>query len=228
MSEQKIWDFLLDKIGNPYGVSGLMGNLYVESKLNSVYLQSSYAKKFNMTSSEYTAAVDNGSYDNFINDKAGYGLAQWTYWSRKEALLKFAQSKNVSIGDLDMQLEYLWNEIQTYKTVTSVLKSAESVREASDIVLQKYEKAADQSEEAQIRRYEFGLTYFQKYVPTQKMVVITHDRVNVRNGNGKQYKRILLSFKGKDFPWVTTVGDWHAVIVKDQVGWVSAEFSKVR
>lgn len=228
MNEKKIWDFLLDKIGNSYGVAGLMGNLYVESKLNSDYLQSSYARKLNMTSSEYTEAVDNGSYNSFIDDKAGYGLAQWTFWSRKEALLNYAKSKNKSIGDLDMQLEYLWNEIQSYKTVMSVLKTAQSVREASDVVLERYEKAADQSNDAKIRRCEFGLIYYNKYVPGQKIVTITTDRVNIRNGNGKQYKRILLSFKGNKFPWVTTVGDWHAIVVKEQVGWVSGEFSEVR
>ena len=30
--------------------------------------------------------MDNGKYTNFIYDKAGYGLAQWTYWSLKKQL----------------------------------------------------------------------------------------------------------------------------------------------
>ena len=33
MNESQIADFLLSKIGNPYGVAGLMGNLYAESGL---------------------------------------------------------------------------------------------------------------------------------------------------------------------------------------------------
>lgn len=33
-NEQKIWSFLMGKIGNAYGVAGLMGNLNAESALN--------------------------------------------------------------------------------------------------------------------------------------------------------------------------------------------------
>ena len=36
---KKIWEFLIEKIGNPYGVAGLMGNLYAESKLRQNNLQ---------------------------------------------------------------------------------------------------------------------------------------------------------------------------------------------
>lgn len=73
----------------------------------------------------YTAAVDNGTYTNFVKDSAGYGLAQWTYWSRKEALLKYAQSKKKSIGDFDMQLEFLWKELsESYKGIIADLKNA--------------------------------------------------------------------------------------------------------
>jgi hypothetical protein len=39
-----------------------------------------------MNDASYTVAVDNGSYTNFTHDSAGYGLAQWTYWSRKQGL----------------------------------------------------------------------------------------------------------------------------------------------
>jgi hypothetical protein len=56
---------------------------------------------------EYTMLVDGGFYPDFVKDKAGYGLAQWTFWSRKQALLDFAKSKGKSIGDLQMQLDFL-------------------------------------------------------------------------------------------------------------------------
>jgi hypothetical protein len=53
-----------------------MGNLYAESGLRSNNLQNTYEKKLGMTDEQYTAAVDNGSYTNFVRDAAGYGLAQ--------------------------------------------------------------------------------------------------------------------------------------------------------
>jgi hypothetical protein len=94
-----MWNYFKTKGLNDYGIAGLMGNLYSESALKPTNLQNSYEKSLNMTDAEYTAAVDNGSYTNFVNDSAGYGLAQWTYWSLKEEMLNYHKSKGKSIGD---------------------------------------------------------------------------------------------------------------------------------
>ena len=99
-NEEKIWNFLASKGLNAFGVAGLMGNLYAESALNPQNLQNTYEKKLGLSDAEYTAAVDSGSYTGFVRDSAGYGLAQWTYWSRKEALLAYAKAAKASIGDL--------------------------------------------------------------------------------------------------------------------------------
>jgi hypothetical protein len=79
---QVIWNFLR-KYFNDYGTAGLMGNLDAESGLRSNNLQDTYSRKFGLNDTQYTQKVDNGTYTNFIKDEAGYGLAQWTYWSRK-------------------------------------------------------------------------------------------------------------------------------------------------
>lgn len=161
--EQTIWNFLMDKLGNAYGVAGLMGNLYAESALKPTNLQNTYEKSLGMTDAQYTAAVDNGSYGNFVRDSAGYGLAQWTYWSRKQNLLNYAQSVGKSIGNLTMQLEFLWKELQSYSSVLTTLKNATSVLEASNIVLFKYETPANQGESVQKTRCSYGQTYYDKY-----------------------------------------------------------------
>lgn len=149
-TEKTIWDYLMKKIGNTYGVAGLMGNLYAESGLRANNLQNSYEKKLNITDAEYTRLVDENAYPDFVKDKAGYGLAQWTFWSRKQALLDFAKSKGKSIGDLQMQLDFLWKELMmSYPAVLTVLQNAENVREASDAVLLWYERPADQSDAVQ-------------------------------------------------------------------------------
>ena len=101
--------------------------------------------------------VDGGHYPDFIADKAGYGLAQWTFWSRKQALLDYAREKRKSIGDLQMQLDFIWKELNDmHPAVLIVLKDAASVREASDAVLLWYEKTADQSEAVQVKRAGYG------------------------------------------------------------------------
>jgi len=163
-NEQKIWNYLMDKLGNAYGVAGLMGNLYAESALNPQNLQNSYESKLGYTDATYTAAVDNGSYTNFVGDSAGYGLAQWTYSTRKAGLLSYAQGKGKSVGDLEMQLEYLMKEMQEgYASVLTTLKNAATVLAASNAVLTKYERPADQSTSVQTKRAGYGQTYYDKY-----------------------------------------------------------------
>lgn len=162
-NEKAIWDFLTGKGLNAYAAAGIMGNLYAESGLNSCNLQNTYNKILGMSDEEYTDAVDGGTYDNFINDKAGYGLAQWTYWSRKQALLLRSHKTGESIGNLPMQLGFLWEELQGYTAVMEVLKKAGSVRSASDAVLTGYEKPADQSEAVKKKRAEYGEAYYKKY-----------------------------------------------------------------
>lgn len=82
-NEQIIWNYFKNKGFTDAGIAGLMGNLYAESGLRPTNLQNTFEKKLNYTDDSYTKAIDNGTYKNFVKDKAGYGLAQWTYWSRK-------------------------------------------------------------------------------------------------------------------------------------------------
>lgn len=164
MSEKKIWDFLLAAIENPYGAAGLMGNLQAESALNPRNLQKTFEKKLGMTDDSYTDAVDRGTYRRFESDGAGYGLAQWTYSSRKLKLLFFTRSRQASIGDLDAQLDFLMEELHTeYSGVLFRLRNAQSVREASDAVMTGFEKPADQSEAAKKHRAALGQSFFDKY-----------------------------------------------------------------
>ena len=162
--EKKLWDVLLAKIGNEYGVAGLMGNLYAESALRSNNLQQTYEKSLGFTDESYTSAVDDGSYTDFIKDSAGYGLAQWTYWSRKQGLIEYAQSVGKSIGDFEMQMEYLIKELETnHKSTLKALKAAQSVFEASTYVLIHYEAPADQGEAVQAKRASYGEKYYSAY-----------------------------------------------------------------
>lgn len=161
--EEKIWNYLESKGLSKYGIAGLMGNLYAESGLSPINLQNSFEKKLGMTDAQYVAAVDNGTYTNFVHDSAGFGLWQLTYWSRKEGFLKYVKSKGKSIGDLETQLEYLLLELKQYGLL-SALKTASSVREASNLILLKFEKPASMNSVAtQTKRAGYGQTYYDKY-----------------------------------------------------------------
>lgn len=163
-NEEKIWNYLTAQGLTEAGTAGLMGNLYAESALEPKNLQNSYESKLGYTDTTYTAAVDNGTYTGFVNDAAGYGLAQWTYWSRKEALLDYAKSHGKSVGDLETQLGYLMQELEhDYKAVLSTLKSTGSVKAASNVVLLKFERPADQGVAVQNARAKIGQAYYDKY-----------------------------------------------------------------
>ena len=166
--EKQIWDFLKAEGFNEYGIAGLMGNLYAESSLKPTNMQNSYESKLGYNDDSYTKAVDNGTYTNFVKDAVGYGLAQWTYWSRKQNLLNYAKSKNKSIGDLNMQLEFLVKELkESYTTsIYQILKEATSVLEASNAVLLKFERPANSGESVQKTREKYGLNFYNKYAKT--------------------------------------------------------------
>ena len=187
-----IWNYFKSKGLNDFGIAGLMGNLYAESGFKSCNLQGTYEKKLGMTDAEYTAAVDNGTYDNFVKDQAGYGLAQWTYWSLKQDLYNYLKKQNKSIGDLEGQMEFLAYQLSTsYKSIWTTLQNAKSILEASNAVLLKFERPADQSEAAQNKRAGYGQKYYDAYaskkVETPKEEVVENNKIELpkEGGNGK-------------------------------------------
>ena len=197
-NDRVIWDFLKSKGLNDHAVAGIMANLYAESALNPRNLQNTYEKKLGVTDEKYTENVDNGSYDNFVKDGAGYGLAQWTYYSRKQELLDEAKVTGKSIGDLSMQLAFFWKELQRYKSVVNVLIGATTVREASDAMLTGYERPADQGEAVQEKREKFGLDFYNKFAgrepetqnkepDTPYKVRVEIDNLRIRTGAGTEY-----------------------------------------
>lgn len=159
-NESKIWNFLIEKSKNPFGTAALMGNLFAESSLNPI--KANGIKKLGMTNQEYTDNVD-GGWSDFIHDGIAYGLAQWCFHTRKQGLLDKAIIENKSIGDIDLQLEYLWEELQKYKTAYNAVINAMDIRSASDVVMLKYEKPANTSETAKEKRANYAQQYFDKY-----------------------------------------------------------------
>lgn len=232
-NEDKIWKFLFDKTNNAYGTAALMGNLMAESSLNP--LSVSGVKDSN----NYVYNADNGIID-FVYDGHAFGLAQWCYYTRKAGLYKLARSKSMSVGDLDVQLEYLWSELKTYKTAYNAVIEAKNIREASDIVMLKYEKPANTSEAAKQRRADYGQKFYDAFCKpaensgenkpktAQKKVVITTDRVNIRAGNGTNYPRVSQVNKNAMYEWIATAENgWYAINLPGRVAWVSGEFSKL-
>ncbi len=167
---EKIYNYLVGTAGlTPYGAAGLMGNLEAESGMDPTNVENILESKLGLNDTQYTADVDSGkiSKNDFLHPlgkQFGYGLAQWTSPNRKEGLYDLVKSKNVSIGDLGTQLEWLMKELQgSYSSVYSTLKSASSVQDASNIVLHKFEAPADQSTSVENTRAAKGMNWYNKY-----------------------------------------------------------------
>ncbi|MCM1439698.1 MAG: phage tail tip lysozyme [Roseburia sp.] len=163
-----IWDILKAAGFTDIEAAGIMGNLYGESGIIPNNLQNTYNTKFGMTDVEYTNAVDKGTYTKFVTDSAGYGIAQWTNSTRKKNLLDYAKATKKSIGDINMQGEFLVKEIKGMTAVMNGLKAASTVRAASDVVLQKFEipaklATAAEEEKRAATRASYGMMYYNKY-----------------------------------------------------------------
>lgn len=114
------------------GIAGVMSNINFESGFLSTNLENKYEQILGYNDQSYTAAVDNGSYNNFANDSSGYGLCQWTYYTRKAALLNSAKSNGVSIGDVGNQISFLFRELKNgysglYNAIMSGSESVDSI-----------------------------------------------------------------------------------------------------
>ena len=123
-----------------------------------------------------------------------------------------------------------------------MLKAATSVREASDVVLTKYEKPADQGESVQKKRASYGQKYYDKYagtaaVPTQTtsdadgsfVVKVRITNLNIRIGPGTNFGRTG-AFTGKGTFEITEVASgegsktgWGKL--KSGAGWISLDYA---
>lgn len=142
-----VFNFLIEK-GYKYETTiGIMANLYCESGFRPNNLQNSANKKLNLTDEEYTSMVDSREYDNFVHDSAGYGLAQWTYWSRKLELMSFCLAQGASIGSMSAQLNFLHYELgKKFKKVIETMNKCNDCETAAINFMIGFEKPKNQSE----------------------------------------------------------------------------------
>lgn len=174
--EEKVWCALRNAGYSEIAAAGAMGNLEKESGFSTNNLQNSYETSLGYSDDSYTQAVDSGAYtrEQFVHDSAGYGLAQWTYYSRKAELYDYAKEKGVSIADADMQIEFLLaeltpggNGIATYQLGTprrgysaDDWKNAESVSEATSAFCWVFENPGTPDLAGRIA---FSESYYQQY-----------------------------------------------------------------
>lgn len=225
MNEEFIWNFIQSKTKNQYGTAAIMGNLMAESSLNPHCVTG-------IKDPEYICKADNDEID-FAHDGHAFGLVQWCYYTRKGGLQGYAKQVGRSVGDLQMQLEYLVKEMsQDYKSVWSAVTTSKSIRGISDTVMLKYEKPGNTSEAAKQKRANYAQKFYDQFAekpepaptpaPSGKKMVRAKSQVNIRSGPGKNYD-LLGELKGpKKAELISTENGWHKIAV-----YVKAEFTEV-
>mgnify|MGYP000241715021 CR=1 FL=1 len=142
---EKVWNYLKAKGFSDEQVAGIMGNLAWESGDPSFN---------NATSSEE------------LSGGGGFGLAQWT-GGRRNDITAAAKANNRSLTDLNFQLDYLYNEIQTRternggsKTEEQGLKEITDVKGATEYFMYNFERPGDLRLQ---ERINYAEAYLAKY-----------------------------------------------------------------
>lgn len=113
-NQEKVWNSLKSRGLSDAQVAGIMGNIERESKFN-------------------PAAKEVGG--------TGIGLVQWSF-DRANQLKAFAKSRGKSWKNLQVQLDFLWHELNTSEiSALNALTKATSATSAADIFQRKYERA---------------------------------------------------------------------------------------
>ena len=139
MSAKTIYDRLRSHGMTVAGACAMLGNMQAESGLKANIAQRGMTT---LTDDEYTAAAAEWPVK-FIHDGVGYGLCQWTYWSRKQALFNFAQERGASVGNEEMQVEFCISELKNdYPGLWALLCSVTDIYTAASEVCTVYERPA--------------------------------------------------------------------------------------
>lgn len=124
------------------GACAMLGNMNAESGLKANIAQRGMTT---LTDEEYTRQADSYaiSQAKFVHDGIGYGLCQWTYWSRKKALVEYAHDIGKSVGDEAMQVDFCVGELKAdFPNLWSFLCSTEDTYEVTSRICAEYERPA--------------------------------------------------------------------------------------
>lgn len=147
MSKQSIFNRLTAVHGfTEAGALALMGNWDCESGCESCRVQGDFNLE-RAVSRAYADRVDNGitTADTFCHDAKGWGLAQWTWWTRKSRLLQFCRNRSISIANEEAQVDFAAKELAeefvgVYNTLRSV--AMDHLYDAVSMVCKQYEQPA--------------------------------------------------------------------------------------
>lgn len=144
MGYQSIYNQLRANGLTEAGALGMLGNWDCESNCESVRVQGDFSP-YRTLSKQYTADVDSGkiSPSQFANDQKGYGLAQWTYFTRKANLLSFVKARSGSVGSEDLQVQFaIYELVSEFQSLLNTLRSSNDLYQCTKLICYQYENPA--------------------------------------------------------------------------------------
>lgn len=161
MSKQTIWNYFKRHTQlSDEAIAGIMGNFEAESNNESCRVQGDFTSD-RRVSKEYAQKVNSGLLPNWAYDAKGFGLAQWTYFSRKQNLMSTAQSYGTGIEDEVTQIRFFLAEMQTeFISTWRALLNNPTILEAARLVCVNYERPAVNNVAA---RADYGQTIYNQF-----------------------------------------------------------------
>jgi hypothetical protein len=125
---EKIFSYLTGKGLTGQQAAGMLGNFQQESGFDPAIIQGGAIADKNYTP---------------VNG-VGFGIAQWTFTARQGPLIALAQSSNRSVTDLSLQLDFLWQELNsTHANSLASLKNESTPERAAYVFHRDFEGSAD-------------------------------------------------------------------------------------
>ena len=161
MSKATIWNYLKTHTSLPdEAIAGIMGNMEAESNCEACRVQGDFTSD-RRVSKEYAQKVNSGLLPTWHTDNKGWGLCQWTFYSRKQNLRSTCQSYGVGIEDESAQLAFFLAEMQMeYTSTWNKLLNCHSIYDAASYVCCEYERPAVNNVAA---RADYGNTIYKQF-----------------------------------------------------------------
>lgn len=142
--EQIIYNRLRQHGITQAGALGILGNWACESGNEPFRMQGDFSP-YRTTSKAYVQALTNGSKTKaqFQSDAVGFGLAQWTYYTRKAELYDYWKVSGKSIDDAEMQTDFAVKETKRdYSDLWAFLCQTQDVFTATSRFCREWERPA--------------------------------------------------------------------------------------
>ncbi len=167
-NREKIYFYLLTKGLTPVQAAGIMGNMQAEAHFEPRLVEYGFLNSRNEVSKAGTAtSLDDNVPPNRNKDGTpstgvpGYGIVQFTAATYKQQLRDGAVSRGVIGGDLLLQLDTLWDQLNSrflIGTTLNPIRASSDLRTVTDIFLNQYERPGGDRIALLAQRFGFAST----------------------------------------------------------------------